>query len=286
MAEALSEPAKTEGAGRFEESAARQRASLVRRFRGPIGASAMFVVIVTAWHLTVANGLVSEIILPPPIQVARALIDTVTESFFYAHLWITTVEVLLGFFIGSTIGFSLGAALGVSALLREVSYPYIIAFQGLPKVVLAPVFITAFGFGITSKVVMAIAICFFPVLINTMAGLTSVDPDARRLLRSLNANELQMFTKLALPHSLPLVFAGLKTALTLALVGAIVGEFVGASEGIGVLLATFAYQLQVARVWALTIILALLGVILFLVIEWLDGKIVFWRSERDISAGA
>jgi NitT/TauT family transport system permease protein len=95
-----------------------------------------------------------------------------------------------------------------------------------------------------------------------------------------------VFTKLSLPHSLPLVFAGLKTALTLALVGAIVGEFVGASEGLGVLLSTFAYQLQVARVWALTIILALLGVILFLVIEWLDSKIVFWRASRDLSAAA
>lgn len=281
MAETLSEPGRTELA---EPSVARP--PFVRRFRGPIGASALFVVMVTAWHLAVANGLVSEIILPPPIEVAQALLDTVTEGFFYSHLWVTTFEVLLGFFIGSAIGFSLGAALGVSALLREVSYPYVIAFQGLPKVVLAPVFITAFGFGVTSKVVMAVAICFFPVLINTMAGLTSVDPEARRLMRSLTANEWDVFAKLALPHSLPLVFAGLKTALTLALVGAIVGEFVGASEGIGVLLATFAYQLQVARVWALTVVLALLGVILFLVIEWLDSKIVFWRSERDISAQA
>ena len=95
-----------------------------------------------------------------------------------------------------------------------------------------------------------------------------------------------MFTKLSLPHSRPLVFAGLKTSLTLALVGAIVGEFVGASRGIGVLLETFAYQLQVARVWALTIILAVLGVVLFLVIEWVDAKIVYWRQDRDLSSTA
>ena len=267
-------------------AAARARQSRIRRFRGPIGSLLLFVVIVAIWHLAVAGGLVSPIILPPPLEVAQALVATVTDGFFYAHLWTTTAEVLLGFIIGSAIGFSLGAALGVSSLLREVSYAYIVAFQGLPKVVLAPVFVTAFGFGMTSKVVMAIAICFFPVLINTMAGLTSVDPEAKRLLRSLTASDWHVFTKLSLPHSLPLVFAGLKTALTLALVGAIVGEFVGASEGLGVLLGTFAYQLQVARVWALTIILALMGVILLLIIEWLDAKIVFWRSDRDLSATA
>jgi NitT/TauT family transport system permease protein len=284
MAKALSDPTETHATERSGPAA--RRPSAVRRFRGPIGAFASFVVLVVLWHLAVTSGLVDEIILPPPLEVGQALIDTVTDGFFYSHLWITTYEVLLGFFIGTAIGFSLGAGLGLSTLMREIAYPYVVAFQGLPKVVLAPVFITAFGFGVTSKVVMAIAICFFPVLINTMAGLTTVDPEAKRLLRSLQASEWQVFTKLALPHSLPLVFAGLKTALTLALVGAIVGEFVGASEGLGVLLSTFAYQLQVARVWALTIILALLGVILFLMIEWLDSKIVFWRASRDLSAAA
>lgn len=262
------------------------RPSFARRFRGPIGAVLIFIVIVAVWQLATSAGWVNPIILPPPFDVAEALVATLSEGFFYSHLWITTYEVLVGFAVGSALGFSLGAALGVSALLREVTYPYIVAFQGLPKVVLAPVFITAFGFGVTSKIVMAIAICFFPVLINTMAGLTSVDPEAKRLMRSLTAGEWHVFTKLSLPHALPLVFAGLKTALTLALVGAIVGEFVGASRGLGVLLGTFAYQLQVARVWALTIILALLGVILFLLIEWVDAKVVFWRRDRDLSASA
>ena len=258
----------------------------MHRFRGVIGATALFIVLVAVWHVVVARDIVDEIILPPPVEVARALRDTLTERFFYTHLWITTQEVLIGFLLGSAIGLALGAALSVSGLLRDVSYPYIVAFQGLPKIVLAPVFITAFGFGMTSKVVMATTICFFPVLVNTLAGLTSVDNEAKRLMRSLMANRWQMFAKLALPHALPMIFAGLKTALTLALVGAIVGEFVGASRGLGVLLSTYSYQLQIARMWAVTIVLAMIGVILFLVIEWLDRKVVFWRSERDLSVAA
>ena len=285
MTDTMAEPeAGLESTG--QRAAPRSAPSFLRRFRGPIGSVLLFIVITTVWHLVVVGGLVNEIILPRPLAVGEALIATLGEGFFYRHLRVTTTEVLLGFTIGVALGFTLGAFLGLSVLFREVTYPFVVAFQGLPKVVLAPVFITAFGFGITSKVVTAIAICFLPVLINTMAGLTSVDHDAKRLMRSLNANRWQVFSKLSLPHALPLIFAGLKTSLTLALVGAIVGEFVGASEGLGVLLSTFAYQLQVPRVWAITVILALLGVILFLIIEWLDSKIVFWRRDRDLSAGA
>lgn len=279
MAETTMDVAGGGDAGRSPSS----RFEALRAKRGPIGATLLLVVIVFVWHFAVILGYVNEIILPRPLAVADALVQTVTEGFFYSHLWTTVYEVLVGFIVGTAIGFSLGALLGSSVLLREVAYPYIVAFQGLPKVVLAPVFITAFGFGVTSKIVMAVAISFFPVLINTMAGLTSVDPEAKRLLRSLTASDWHVFSKLALPHSLPMVFAGLKTGLTLALVGAIVGEFVGASRGLGVLLGTFAYQLEVARVWAITIILAILGVILFVTIEWVDRKVVFWRSDRDVT---
>lgn len=254
------------------------------RVIGPVGAAALAVVLIVTGELLVLNGLLNEIIVPRPTRVVTALIDTLSEGFFYTHLWVTTSEVLIGFVIGTMIGFTLGATLGISRRSRAIAYPYIVAFQGLPKVVLAPVFITIFGFGIESKVVMAIAISFFPILINTMAGLTGVDPQARRLMRSLNASDWHIFTKLSLPSSLPLVFAGLKTGLTLALVGAIVGEFVGAERGLGYLLDVYSYQLEVPRVWAITVILAAMGVILFLFIEWLDRKVVFWQSQRDISA--
>lgn len=251
---------------------------------GPVGAVILAVLIVVAGELLVLNGIVNEIIVPRPTRVLTALVDTFSEGFFYGHLWVTTSEVLIGFVVGTMIGFALGAMLGISRKARAVSYPYIVAFQGLPKVVLAPVFLTIFGFGIESKIVMAIAISFFPVLINTMAGLTGVDPQARRLMRSLNASDWHIFTKLSLPSSLPMIFAGIKTGLTLSLVGAIVGEFVGAERGLGYLLDVYSYQLEIPRVWAITVILAAMGVVLFLFIEWVDRKVVFWQSQRELSS--
>ncbi|MGH8914942.1 MAG: ABC transporter permease [Acidimicrobiia bacterium] len=249
------------------------------RWRGALGAVALAFVIFGVWQMAVSNAWVSDIILPRPGDVVSAFRETVTSGFFYEHLWITAQEVLIGFVAGVVVGFSLGALLGSSRLARDVAYPYVVAFQGLPKIVLAPIFITAFGFGMTSKVVMAAVISFFPLLVNTEAGIATVDRDAMKLMRSLNASKRDIFVRLALPHSMPLIFAGLKTALTFALVGAIVGEFVGAGSGLGYLLESFAYQLQVPRVWAVTAVLALMGVILFLAVEYLDRKVVFWRSN-------
>lgn len=259
----------------------RRRGTLFRR---SVANLAFFLVLLAFWHFLVASGVVSEIILPRPAAVGQAILDVLSDDFFYGHLGATVSEVLVGFAIGMVIGFGLGALMAMAPGVRNLAYPYIIGFQGLPKVVLAPVFVTAFGFGILSKIAMAVAISFFPVLLNTMVGLMSVDPDAVRLMRALTASRWHLFTKLAMPHSLPLVFAGLKTGLTLALVGAIVGEFVGASEGLGFLLEVYAYQLQVPRVWAVTIILALLGVVLFLAIELVDRRIVFWQRKRSIAA--
>lgn len=252
-----------------------------RRARAPAGSALLFVILVGAWHSAVATGQVDEIILPYPADVAKALVDTFQDDFFYRHLWITVREVIIGFAVGSAIGFSLGTILGVSKFARDIAAPYIVGFQGLPKIVLAPIFVTVFGFGIESKIAMAVAISFFPLLVNTVVGLTTVDPDATKLMRSMMASRVQIYRKLALPHALPLIFAGLKTGLTLALIGAIVAEFVGASRGLGYLLEVYTYQLLVPRQYAIMVILAALGVILYLSIEWLERKVVHWRTGEE-----
>lgn len=253
--------------------------SFLRRYRGPLAGIALLFVLFGIWHWLVEAEIVHRVILPPPLDVATAFFTTFTEGFFYGHLWVTLQEVLIGFAIGCILGFTLGAILGTSAFIREMTYPYIIAFQGLPKIVLAPIFITAFGFGMMSKVVMAVAISFFPLLINTMSGLMTVDADSVQLMRSLTASKRDIFWKLSVKHAMPSIFAGVKTSLTLALVGAIVGEFVGARAGLGFLLASYSYQLQVDRVWAITLVLAIIGIVLFLFIEWADKKVVFWAQR-------
>lgn len=236
------------------------------------------------WELAGASGVIPAVMVPRPTSIAAALFDLLfTQTFVYQHLWVTLFEVLTGYALGISIGFVLGALLGYSALARDLARPYIVAFQGTPKVVFAPLFVTAFGFGIISKVFMAAAISFFPILINTEAGMVSVDREAVRFMRSLRASRWQMFVKLSLPHSLPLVFAGLKTGLTLALVGALVAEFFGASAGLGVLLESFTYQFQVPLVWAVTAVLAGLGVSLFMIVELIHRKVVFWEFAEENS---
>ncbi|MGE2732083.1 ABC transporter permease [Mycolicibacterium vaccae] len=247
-------------------------------------ASVLFgVAMLVGWDLLVRTGTVDEIILPYPHLVVAALADELRNSVFWMHFQVTTIETLVGFGIGAVVGFGIGAALGMSAWVRAVLFPYVVAFQGLPKVVLAPLFVTALGFGIWSKIAMAVALAFFPVLLNTMVGILSVDRDQARLLQMYRATAWQKFTKLTLPGAAPLISAGLKASLTFALIGAIVGEFVGASKGLGFLLNTYAYQLRIPQVWAVMAVLALLGVALYWLIELVDRKVIFWTGERDMS---
>lgn len=255
----------------------RRRAALQRRAT-TIGIGVGLVIL---WDLLVRLGVVKEIILPFPHEVAIELWRMLGDAVFWWHLWVTTAETLAGFGIGVVVGFGLGAVLGMSRRTREVLFPYVVGFQGLPKVVLAPLFVTAFGFGMMSKIAMATVLAFFPVLLNTMVSLMQTDSEQLRLMRSYGSTGWQTFIKLRLPSAAPMVFAGIKTSLTFALIGAIVGEFVGAAQGLGYLLNLYSYQLRVAEVWAIMVVLALLGVLLYLIIEKIDNKVIFWETRKD-----
>jgi NitT/TauT family transport system permease protein len=239
-----------------------------------------------AWDLSVRTGLVDEIILPHPQDVTVSLWEQLRTASFWNHFRVTTIETLASFAIGSAVGFSLGAILGSSAWIRAVTFPYVVAFQGLPKVVLAPVFITALGFGMGSKIAMGVVLAFFPVLLNTMVGILSVDKDQARVMQLYRASSWQRFAKLTLPSAAPMISAGFKASLTFSLIGAIVGEFVGASEGLGYLLNSYAYRLQIPEVWAVMVVLALMGVLLYALIELVDRKVIFWTREGSTPPSA
>ncbi|MDN5745449.1 MAG: ABC transporter permease [Nocardioidaceae bacterium] len=275
------QPAATSTSGRTMASTGRGT-----WWRGPNGqritSVLVGVAIIMVWDLLVRAGIVDKIILPYPHNVLAALLDLLASSAFWGHFWVTTQETMAGFVIGAVVGFVLGALLGMSNWIRGVLYPYIVAFQGLPKVVLAPIFITALGFGVGSKIAMAAALAFFPVLLNTIVGILGVDRDQARVLEVYQATPWQKFTKLTFPGAAPMISAGLKASLTFALIGAIVGEFVGASEGLGYLLNQYAYQLQIPEVWAVMVTLAVLGVVLYGLIELFDAKVIFWTNERDL----
>lgn len=230
-----------------------------------------------AWEISVRSGAVNPIMVPAASDTFAALIEIMQTRYFWDATWLTLQETLLGFAVGGTAGLVIGALTGTFKLFRTALWPFVVAFQNTPRVALAPVFLTWFGFGMTSKVVMAAVICFFPVVINTVAGLASVDDNARTLFRTYGATTSQTFFRLTLPTAAPVAFAGIKTALTLALLGAIVGEFVGASEGLGVLTKEFNFQLEVAKGFAVVIFLAVIGLVLYGLIELLERKLITWK---------
>jgi len=253
-----------------------------RRAKVTLYSALVLVVTLGVWEAIAAAGLVHRIILPPPSAVLVALVELVTWELFPFHVGITLYELLMGFFIGSTIGIVLGVVLASIPITRAVLYPYIVAFQALPKVALAPIFVTWFGFGLESKIVMAVTICFFPVVVNTLVGLTTVDESAMKLMRSLTATRYQIFVKLLVPGAMPMIMAGLKTSLTFATIGAIVGEFIGGKEGLGYLIHVFNFQMSIPTVFAVIVFLAVLSTALYLIIELVDRRVVFWvdREQR------
>jgi NitT/TauT family transport system permease protein len=240
---------------------------------------AVISVILVLWQTAVTLDWVNDLILPPPSEIAASLAYLLVQPFFWEAARATMTETVVGFLIGIVTAWALGTLLGMSDLARRALYPIVVAFQITPRIAFAPIFLTWFGFGLESKIVMAATICFFPLLLNVLVGMETVDRDARTLMRSFGASRWQEYRELTFPASLPLILAGIKNAVTLALIGAIVAEFVGASVGMGVLSKTFSFQLDVASSFAVIIALMFFGLILYGIVELIDKKFVYWRDR-------
>lgn len=240
--------------------------------------------VLAAWEGAVRGGMVSGLVLPAPSAIAAELgfvvRDIVTGGPMLRHTAVTLVEVLAGFGIAVAGGLSLGVLIAELRPVRRMLMPYLISLNAAPKIALAPLLVVWFGFGIASKIIMAALIAFFPVLVNVVSGLASVDEGKLRLMRSLAASRWTTFTRVKLFDALPHIFAGAKTAIVLAVVGAVVGEFVSADIGLGHLIKKTEYQLDVALTFAAIVLLAGIGILLFYAIEALERKLVFWtRTE-------
>ena len=233
------------------------------------------------WQAIVAMEITSRILLPGPAETFEEIISTATNIVTGGHvleaLWLTTQEVVWGFLAAAILGFALGVVVGETKFGQVAVMPYLVAFNALPKVAFAPVFVAWLGFGIDSKIVMATFIAFFPVIVDTAAGLASADKDTVMLFRSMGATRWQTLLKLKLPAALPFIFAGLKTASVFAVVGAVVGEYLGGGGGLGELVRLSSQQLRIDRVFALIFYLSLVGLALFALVGWLERKIVFWH---------
>lgn len=221
------------------------------------------------------------IVLSRPTDIIPAFFEAVTTGFVWRHFWVTFQETILGFVFGAGGGFLLGVGVSLSPTFRKAFYPLIVLFQSTPRVALAPIFGAWLSFGMDAKVALSATICFFPVLVNTVTGLTMIEENAGLLMKSLRANRWQTFRVLRLPSSIPTIFAGLKAALTFALIGAIVGEFFRTNEGAGHLIEKAAFQFRMDDVFAYLIMLAFIGLGLFLLAGWAEKKLLFWHIDID-----
>jgi NitT/TauT family transport system permease protein len=235
-----------------------------------------------AWEAAVRILAVPAYILPPPSNVAMALYRGFASTLYIDHFWITLSETLLGFALGTAIALSLGTVVALSRRVEYFLYPFILMFQAMPKVALAPLFIVWFGLGLTSKVVQAAFTAFFPLMVNTIVGLRSADEDRVALMRSLDASELQIFAMLRVPSAMPFIMAGLEIAMVLSLIGAIVAEFVGAQRGLGMLITSMNFTMDVAGPFSVLLVLSLLGLALNAIIVAIRKRVLFWDpSQKD-----
>jgi len=243
----------------------------------------LFVATIAAWEAVVRIFHIPVFILPSPTQVGMALYRGLASGVYLDHLKYTLLETLLGFIVGSALGFFLGTAVAMNRYVEFFFYPYIVMFQSLPKVALAPLIVVWFGLGLTSKVINAALVAFFPLLVNTMVGLKSADEDRVSLMRSLAASNQQIFWMLRLPNALPFVMAGLDVAMIFALIGAIVAEFVGAQRGLGMLIQSMNFNMDVSGQFSILLILSLVGLILNRIIMLIRRRVMFWDpSEKNL----
>jgi ABC-type nitrate/sulfonate/bicarbonate transport system permease component len=223
--------------------------------------AALLGVFVGAWQAVASLPSVDDLTLASPVETARALRDD--WSLLMDNAGTTLVEVLLGLGISVLAGVAFAVGMHLSRVLREAAYPLLVASQAIPIVVLAPIFVLAFDYGIGPKLAIVALICFFPLTVNVLDGLRSVEPELLKLMRSLGASRLQTLRKVELPAALPFFFSGLRVAATVSVIGAVFGEWAGADKGLGRLVLLGNNQLQTPRVYAGIVILTLMAVALF-----------------------
>lgn len=254
------------------------------RRRGPLAFCLRLVFLAALlglWELAVVALDVPAFIVPAPSKIAYALYQGIANNLYTTHVYVTVSETVLGFIVGCALAFVLGSAIAVSRTLEYYLHPLIVMFQAMPKVALAPIIVIWFGLGITSKVVGAALVAFFPLMVNTIAGLRSADEDRVNLMRSLAASRWQIFRMLQLPNAMPYLFAGLEIAMIFALIGAIVTEFNNAERGLGMYMQSLSFSMDVAGQFSILVILAILGLTLNGFIGLVRRRVLFWDRSRD-----
>jgi ABC-type nitrate/sulfonate/bicarbonate transport system permease component len=243
--------------------------------------AALLVLFVLAWQGVASLESVDDLTLASPVETWDAL--RADWSLLWDNAWVTLVEVLLGLAIAVVAGVGLAIGMHLIRPLRDAAYPLLVASQAIPIVVLAPIFVLAFDYGIGPKLAIVALICFFPITVNLLDGLRSVEPELIKLMRSFGASRLRTLRSVELPASLPFLFSGLKVAATVSVIGAVFGEWAGADEGLGRLVLLGNTQLQTPRVYAGIVILTLMAVALFALVALAERVACPWNRKEQMA---
>lgn len=233
-----------------------------------------FIFLLGLWEVATVVFEIRSWLLPAPSEIGVSMVEWADD--LWRHTMVTLYETLVGFAFSILIGIPLAVAVVYSPILQNTIYPILLAFQSVPKVAIAPLLVLWVGYGELPKILVVFLVCFFPIVVATASGLTSVPPTLMNLIRSLSATQFQTFVKVRFPMAMPHIFVGLKIAITLAVIGAVIGEFVGSEAGLGYLILVSTSQSQTPLAFASLVILTIMSIVLYYLLEWLERVIVPW----------
>ncbi len=237
--------------------------------------------LICLWQVAASSGALADVLgleaflVPSPAEVASALWES--RSLIAEDAWVTLREIVLGFLLGLAVGLGFGFLLRPFETLRLAFYPLIVASQAIPILVFAPILVIWFGYGIGPKLIVVALVCFFPIAVATADGLRSVDPEATKMMRTLDASRWQLLWRLEAPTALPFTFSGAKIGVTFAPIAAVFGEWVGADSGLGHLILQDNAQLETARVFAAAFVLSTIALALYGLLAFAERRVVTWR---------
>ena len=239
----------------------------------------LFVLILAGWQLTVRALQVPEIILPSPTDIAEYLVRR--DQLFLRHLWPTLLQTIWGFALAVVGGVALAIVVSLTEFGKRAIMPLLVVAQIVPKIAVAPLFMLWFGLGDLSRVLIAFTVAFFPMVINTVSGLSSVSQEVVLLGRAFARSRWEFFLKIQFPHALPYIFDGMKVSITLAIIGVIVAEFVSSQRGLGYLIMFANGRLDTTMMMTAIVVLSVMGLALYAIIAVLARVIVYWRTPNE-----
>lgn len=276
----MSTPAASAAGSAPPQTRPRRRRAALRAWIAP---ACGLIVATLAWDLAIRIFDIKPFILPPPLAVLQSLRDDFPS--LMQHAWVTLEEVLAGFALGVAVGMPLAVLLVSWPGVERATHPLLVGAQVVPKIAIAPLFMVWLGFGMAPKILVAFLFALFPIVIDSVLGLRSLETEKIYLARSMGASSWQTFVRFRLPNAMPNIFAGLKLAITFAVTGAVVGEFIGADRGLGRAIVVASGNLETAAVFAAVLILAAMGIVLFLLVDATERLVLRWHvSQRSVQA--